>query len=54
MSNVKLIRDIGIRDRVNEINKMHEEISVVENNIHNQLDNTKCKIYVLYAKKKFS
>ena len=51
MNKVKLIKATGIRARVNEMNKTHEEIGVVEDKIYNLLDNAKCKTYALHAKK---
>ena len=34
---------------MNEINKIHEAIGPIEDEIHNLLDNSKCKSYVLHA-----
>ena len=50
MNKFKLIRAKWIRDRVNEANKIHEAIGVVEDKIHNLLDNTKWKFYTLWTK----
>ena len=50
MKKVKLIRAIGMRARVNEMNKIHEAIGVVEDKIHNLLDNSKCKSCVQCTK----
>ena len=51
MNKVKLIRAIEIRARANERDKTHEAIGFAKGKFHNLLDNTKCKSYVLHAKK---
>ena len=51
MNKVNLITAIRVKARVNKMNKIHKETGVAEGKIHNLLENFKCKLHALCAKK---
>ena len=47
ITKIIVIRDIGLKSRMNELSKINEAKSIVEVKIQTILNNTKCKSYVM-------